>query len=289
MRTVDTNTTPVGRFNSGNPLAPARKMSSTRNGEVVSQRRSLVLREVLSGRGQVEELSEHLAVSQATVRRDLQFLSDTGRTSRTYGGAIAVPRRLELSLQQKEVQNQSEKEAIARRAASLVQDGDSLILDAGTTVGRLALELRTREGLSICTNGVSSILTLAESDGISLIVLGGQLRPISQALIGPLAEATLSRITADKAFLGADGLASEGICCPTAAHGSLKGLMVQRSRDVIVLADHTKLGNRPYHHWAPFNRPFTLITDGAAPSQYLDQVQAAGGTVLIADGEAVPP
>lgn len=287
MRSVDTGSVACDCLAVAPPES-ARSMSGTRNGGSVAQRRRLVLREVLAGRGQVEKLSEQLAVSQATIRRDLQYLSDTGQTSRIYGGAIAVPRRLELSLQQKEVQNQSEKEAIARLAASLVQEGDSLILDAGTTVGRLAVELRTRKGLTICTNGVSSILTLAESDGIALIALGGQLRPISQAFIGPLAEATLSRITADKAFLGADGLAGEGICCPTAAHGSLKGLMLERSSEVIVLADHTKLGNRPYHHWAPFSRPFTLITGSAAASHHLNQVRAAGGTVLIADGDPVP-
>lgn len=254
-----------------------------KSGQPVAVRREFILREVLAGRGQVSELSQQLDVSAATIRRDLQFLSDTGRTSRTYGGAIAGPRPLELSLHQKDVLKQAEKETIARLAASLVNDGDSLILDAGTSVGRLAVELRGREKLEVFTNGVSSILTLCESDGISLVALGGYLRPISQALIGPLAELTLSRITVDKAFLGIDGLGANGICCPTSAHGSLKSLMAARASEVFILADHSKLGYQPYHHWAPCNWPFTLITDAGARADQIDLVRAAGGTVLLAD------
>lgn len=259
-------------------------MSRPRNGgPPVSMRRELILREVMAGRGQVSELSQQLDVSAATIRRDLQFLSDTGRTSRTYGGAIAGPHRLELSLHQKDVLKQAEKGSIARLAASLVKDGESLILDGGSSVGRLAVELRRRESLEVFTNGVSSILTLCESDGISLVALGGHLRPIGQAFIGPLAELTLSRITVDKTFLGVDGLAADGICCPTSAHGSLKSLMAARASEVFILADHSKLGYRPYHHWAPCNWPFTLITDAGASADQLDLVRAAGGTVLLAD------
>lgn len=259
-------------------------MSRTRSRvRPVSARRGMVLREVIAGRGQVGELSRQLDVSAATIRRDLQFLSDTGRTSRTYGGAIAGAGRLELSLRQKDVLRQAEKESIARLAASLVKDGDNLILDAGTSVGKLAVELRSREELQVFTNGVSSLLTLCEAEGISLVALGGQLRPISQAFIGPLAELTLSRITVDKAFLGVDGLTPDGICCPTSAQGSLKSLMAARASEVFILADNSKLGRRPYHHWAPCNWPFTLITDTGASEDQLDWVRAAGGAVLLAD------
>lgn len=243
----------------------------------------MVLREVLAGNGHVSELSRRLGVSPATVRRDLQHLSRTGRATRTYGGAVGGPRPLELSLHQKDVRNQREKEAIARYAASLIADGDSVILDAGTTVGRLATQLRDRSDLTVFTNGVSSITTLSDSNGIALHVLGGQLRHISQAFIGPLAEIVLRHITADKAFLGVDGLSAEGISCPTSAHSSLKGMMAARASEVFVLADHTKLLTRPYHYWAPLDRAFTLITDSGAAAEDLAAVRDAGGTIVTAD------
>lgn len=259
-------------------------MTATRDRVLTApERRSSVLREVMAGRGTVQGLSDQFSVSHATIRRDLQFLSQTGQTSRTYGGAVPGPGALELSLRQKEFLRQREKESIARTAVARVADGETLILDAGTTVGRLAQELRNREKLTVCTNGVSSILSLAEADDVMVIALGGHLRHISQAFIGPLAEATLQHVSADKVFLGVDGLTEYGICCPTAAHGTLKTLMTARANEVYILADYSKLNKSPYHYWAPYTRPFTLITDWRAARDELEWVSSAGGEVLIAE------
>jgi DeoR family fructose operon transcriptional repressor len=110
-----------------------------------------------------------------------------GSATRTYGGAAPCARPIELTLAQKEQAGRDRKDAIAAHAASLVSAGDVLILDAGTTTGRLALHLRERAGLTVLTNGVNTLLTLREREGIELIALGGRLRHTSQAFLGPLA------------------------------------------------------------------------------------------------------
>jgi DeoR family fructose operon transcriptional repressor len=232
-------------------------------------RREVVLGEVLAGRGTVAELSRRLGISPATVRRDLRFLVAQGSATRTYGGAAPCARPIELTLAQKEQAGRDRKDAIAAHAASLVSAGDVLILDAGTTTGRLALHLRERAGLTVLTNGVNTLLTLREREGIELIALGGRLRHTSQAFLGPLAENTLRHVVADKVFLGADGIvAGRGISCPTLEQASLKALMAAQAREVYVLADHAKLGAAPFPYFAPLATPVTLITDAeAAPGQ----------------------
>ncbi|MBO0876230.1 MAG: DeoR/GlpR transcriptional regulator [Pseudonocardia sp.] len=232
-------------------------------------RREAILTELAEGRGTVAELSESLAVSAATVRRDLRLLADQGRATRTYGGAVSGPRLFERTLGQKEHSSIRQKDAIAEHAASLVEDGDVLVLDAGTTTGRLAHHLRDRAGLTVLTNGINTLVTLSQSENITLITLGGQLRHLSQALVGPLAEETLRHVVADKVFLGADGFLPErGLSCPTLEQASLKALMASRAREVYVLADHSKLGAAPFPFYAPLTGATTLVTDAeATPAQ----------------------
>ncbi|MGH3436202.1 MAG: DeoR/GlpR family DNA-binding transcription regulator [Sciscionella sp.] len=232
-------------------------------------RRELLLTEVLAGRGTVSELSERFDISPATVRRDLQLLAAQGRATRTYGGAVGRTHPAELTLEAKEHAWRGRKDAIAAYAASVVGERDVLVLDAGTTTGRLAHHLRGRDGLTVLTTGVNTLLTLHDCDGIELVVLGGRLRHTSQALLGPLTEAALRHVVADKVFLGVDGIAADrGISCPTLEQASLKSLMAAQAREVYVLADHSKLSQAPFPYFAPLTSPVTLITDAdAAPAR----------------------
>lgn len=237
----------------------ARRLTAT-------QRREVVLAEVRAGRGTVAELSERFDISPATARRDLQVLSRQGLATRTYGGAVGHTRPVELTLDQKERAWRGRKDAIARYAASTVSDGDVLVLDAGTTTGRLAHHLRERSALTVLTNGVNTLLTMHDCPGVDLIVLGGRLRHTSQAFVGPLAEDTLRHVMVDRVFIGADGIvADQGISCPTLEQTSLKTLMASRAREVYVLADHSKLGYAPFPYYAPLTVPVTVITDADAP------------------------
>lgn len=238
--------------------------------------------EILAGNGSVRVLSQRLGVSEATIRRDLAVLSKEGKTTRTYGGAVGAPRRLELSLHEKEALNQDQKEQIARWAARHIRDGDTLILDAGTTVGRLASQLSQFRDLRVITNGISSILALAGREGVELISLGGTLRHISQAFVGPLAEAVLQRLSADVAFLGADGLAPFGLCCPTANHAALKSLMATRASRVFLLADSSKIGRSTHQHWVPFQNDWTVITDSGIKAEQVRDIGSWGLRIEVA-------
>lgn len=232
----------------------------------IPQRRQLVLAEVMAGNGDVEELSQRLGVSPSTIRRDLQQLVDGGQVTRTYGGAVPGLGSVELSLKEKEATHAPEKEAIAAAASELVSDGETVILDAGTTTARLAVRLRERRNMTVITNGLNTILKLYESDDVELIVLGGSLRQITQSTVGSMAEANLRRLFADKAFLGADGLmATEGVSSPTMQQSFLKQLMLERAREAYVLADHSKLCRKAYAHVTRIERPYTLITDSRSP------------------------
>lgn len=251
-------------------------------------RREAILGELAEGRGTVAELSESLGVSAATVRRDLRLLADQGQATRTYGGAVSGPRPFERTLVEKEHSSIRQKDAIAAHAASLVADGDVLVLDAGTTTGRLAHHLRHRTGLTVLTNGINTLVTLSQSEHITLITLGGQLRHPSQALVGPLAEEALRHVVADKVFLGADGFLPErGLSCPTLEQASLKALMASRAREVYVLADHGKLGAAPFPFFAPLTAPTTLVTDAeATPAQIAAAERDPHVRVRVAQREA---
>lgn len=250
-----------------------------------SQRREQIKR-LTSAQGlvNVEQLAECFDVTPSTIRRDLSLLTERGELARTYGGAIATDQDREASLGQRAGMAPAQKEHIARLAATFVADGETVILDAGTTTGRLARRLHGRESLTVITNGLTPLAELADAEGVHVICLGGDLRHISQGFVGPLAEFGLARLTADRAFLGADGLdAALGICEASPVQTRLKELMMDHASHVYVLADSSKLGTRPFGAWAPLQRLWTLITDSDATEEQLAPFRALNGvTVLVA-------
>ncbi len=249
-------------------------------------RRRAILESVRAGRAEIVDLAAAFGVSTATVRRDLALLAERGEINRTYGGAVAGPRPIELRLGEKELAARTEKHSIAAAAASLVGSGDVLLLDAGTTTGQLALLLRDREGLTVITNGTNTLFTLAEADAVDVVVLGGHLRHTNQALIGPVAEEVLRHLYVDKAFLGADGVvAGRGICCASLEQATLKAVMASRARQVFVLADRTKLDRAPFAFWAPLSQPVTVITDAAASAAQVASVEQDPLITVVRTGQ----
>jgi DeoR/GlpR family transcriptional regulator of sugar metabolism len=241
-----------------------------------AKRRQAILGIVSGGDANVEALSRHFNVSESTIRRDLAELAVDGRILRTYGGA-ALPgdTRRESSPDERIHVRRAEKQAIARLAAAQVHDGDSLILDAGTTTGALARALAGRQNLHVVTSNISALDALTREAGIMLTLLGGNLRRLSMGTVGPLAELVLCRIAADRVFLGADGLAAgRGLCEATQEQAALKAKMMGQAKQVYVLADSTKLGYTGQQAWTPMERPWTLITDAGASAEQLAPFQA---------------
>ena len=223
----------------------------------------------------VDELAAVFSVSASTIRRDLDAMTRDGDIVRTYGGArtIGGPER---SLQERESIAIRQKAAIGRLASSFIDTGAVAVLDAGTTVGALARNLVYREGVTVVTNGLTTTTVLEHSTGIELIVVGGRLRHISSGFVGPFAERVMADVSADVAFLSADGVsASHGLCEETPEQASLKRVMVERARELYVLADASKLGVASSHWWTRIERPWSLVTDDGATDEQLAAFRAS--------------
>jgi DeoR family fructose operon transcriptional repressor len=219
------------------------------------ERRAKLLGEVRGGAGHIQELADRFRVSPSTIRRDLGMLARDGHVVRTYGGAV------ERSVREKTGLYAAEKDEVARAAAELVRDGEVVVLDAGTTTGRLATHLAHRE-LTVVTNGLTAIIALAESTTVELIVLGGRLRHPNEAIVGASVVEQLRHIGADRVFLGADGVSEErGLCSPSLEQAHLKYAMLHCARNAYVLVDHSKLGQEPFHYWTPLDRSHTVLTN----------------------------
>jgi DeoR/GlpR family transcriptional regulator of sugar metabolism len=240
---------------------------------------------LLAARGDVsvEQLAAELDVTPSTIRRDLTRLTSEGKVTRTYGGAVvAAAGSPESPLHQRAREARAQKDAIGSWAAAQVSDGETVMLDAGTTVGRAAHHLRGRAAITVITNGLTSIIELADADDIEVIVLGGALRHISHGLVGPVTDMNLARFSADRVFLGADGLTAErGICEASPVQTRTKELMAARAAQIYVLADSTKVGCAPFMAWAPLERPWTLVTDSLATDEQLAPFRARPGISVV--------
>ncbi|TDE88590.1 DeoR/GlpR transcriptional regulator [Occultella glacieicola] len=246
-----------------------------RRGEIVARASEM-------GLASVDDLAARFGVTASTIRRDLAQLSRSGQLARTYGGAIAPGEHVETSLLQREHESFDAKAAIAGWAAEQVRPGESILLDAGSTVALLARRLPALEGLAVTTASVPVISLLRTRPELALTCLGGRLRDLSAAFVGPLTELALERLTFDRLFLGTDGVGADGSLCEAEPDQTrLKELMARRSRRIYVLAHSAKLGHAPFHSWARIDEPWTLVTDDGADPEFLDAFRRTGRDVVI--------
>lgn len=253
----------------------------------VAKRRQAMLEAVLSGITSIDALCRHFGISEATARRDLGALSEQGLLVRTYGGAAASigQREPELTLEQRRLRQGDVKARLAARALECIEDGDTLLLDGGTTTAALAARLGERRGLHVITNNMAALAWLSQLPEGQTTVLGGDLRASSMTAYGPLAHAALSRLTVDKLFLSADGVTELGLCEASPEQAWLKEAMIARAAEVYVMADTTKLGRASQQHWTPFPRQWTLITN--ADDERLEIFVALGAIIMRPD--TAPP
>jgi DeoR/GlpR family transcriptional regulator of sugar metabolism len=244
----------------------------------------------IEGSISVDSLATRLGVTASTIRRDLARLTEDGAVTRTYGGAVVSANRSpEPPLHQRAHEAKAEKDAIGHWAAAQVRDGETVMLDAGTTVGRVAHHLRGHAGLTVITNGLTSLIELADAEEINVMVLGGTLRHISHGLVGPVTDMNLARFSADRVFLGADGLtADRGICEASPVQTRTKELMAAQGSAIYVLADSSKIGRAPFNAWAPLQGRWTLVTDSAADDEQLAPFRALGNVdVVVVSGSLI--
>lgn len=233
-------------------------------------------------RGQITitDLVRRFSISAVTARGDLDALTANGAVTRSHGGAV---RRQEINqdfpLRLKETLHRAEKARIGRAAAQLVQPNETIILDSGTTTVEVARALRELKlpSVTVITNALNIAMELSEAPGVSLIMIGGVLRPISCSFVGPQAEAMLRELHADRLFLAVDGIHPQhGPSTPDILEAQLNGVMMKVSREVTVVADFSKLGRRSMSRIGALESVHRLITDMRAPEEMVAAFQAKG-------------
>ena len=215
-----------------------------------------------SGVIRIEDLCRRLKVSPATVRRDLDQLEQGGAIRRVHGGAVSVERRLdEPVFADKTSLAAREKRRIAEAALTFVEPGDTVYLDGGSTVLELARRLRERTNLTVVTNSLYAAHELA-GRGPRLIIIGGELRRLSQTMVGPLTRPVLHELHLDKAFMGTIGFAlEEGLTTTDPSEAFTKKQVMGQARQVIVLADSSKAGKVSFASAGGWDQVHVLITD----------------------------
>lgn len=232
----------------------------------------------------VSVLSDLMGVSEVTIRRDLEALERRGLLERTHGGAVATQwMRTEPGYLEAVSSNTDEKRAIGRAAAAMVEPGDAVYLNGGTTTLEVFRHLRA-PGVKVVTNHVGIALEAADRE-VELLLVGGHYRAPSNSVVGPFATEALRRTHATKAFVGVEGLSiGSGLTTPAAAEAEIARLMIEQTQGtVIVVADHTKIGTVADFVVAPLERVNALVVDSGIGPELRDQLTEEGLQILIAD------
>jgi len=231
----------------------------------------------------VLDLAKRFETSQVTIRKDLEALHAHGLIHRTHGGALPAREGAleDPTLREKEKLHHREKLRIAEAAAAMVQEGQVLILDSGTTTTEIARAMRNFRNLTIVTNAVNIAAELSGT-AVEVILTGGTLRKNSFSLVGPIAEETLHRLHADVLFLGVDGFDVQyGLSTPNLLEAKVNRVMVEIAKRKVAVCDSSKFGRRSLSLIAPPAALDAVITDRAVPKSDLRALKKAGIEVTL--------
>lgn len=232
----------------------------------------------------VSDLARQFGTSAITIRRDLDVLAGRGLICRTHGGALSVQSASDSdhSLIERELQHPREKLRIAVAAAKLVKEGQSVLLDSGSTTTAIARQLRSFAQLTVITNAINIADELAGGT-VDVILTGGMLRKNSFSLIGPLAEESLTHLRADILFLGVEGIDTRfGLSTPNMLEAVLNRKMVLAAQQVVAVCDSSKFGCRSLSSIVPITAIHQVITDTEAPVKMLEELRRSGVRVITA-------
>jgi len=226
----------------------------------------------------VKEAALMFNVTEETIRRDLKDLENQGLVLRTHGGAVSADdAKSEFPLEIRQGINISGKNAIGRAAATLVKDGDTIMLDASTSSLFLAKNIKERKSLTVITNAEKIILELSSCDEITLISTGGILRRKSMSYVGKYAENLLKNYQADKVFFSCKGFSPDrGLMDSNEQESQIKRTMINRSQQVIFLCDKTKFHRIGCETVATIDYIHMIITDEAMPVSWINVLKTKG-------------
>jgi DeoR/GlpR family transcriptional regulator of sugar metabolism len=258
---------------------------------MLSAERNRRLRRRLFERGsiRVSEEAKSFGVSEETIRRDIKTMAAEGVADAVFGGAVLRPSTTLAALgippvdQRAQVQERS-KAASGAAAAALVEPGQSVIIDAGTTTLALARCLRRHRRLTIITNAIPVAQVCADIPESAVYVIGGRLVPGSLSMIGPQAQRDLSQVSADWAFLGAAAVDAErGFTSADPYEAEVKRALIAAARETVILADGAKFGSRRFATFASAGEVARLLTTADAPAEAVALLESAGTAVTLCD------
>lgn len=238
----------------------------------------------VDGQVSIAELRDRLGVSEVTIRDDLKYLEQRGVLARIRGGALASRSgAVEMSLEETSTTNHSEKMAIGAFAASMVENGQTIIIDVGSTTTELAKALSPELArVVVITNGLNIALLLESMPGISVIVTGGTLRPLQHSLVAPMGTLILDQLKADMAFLGCNGVdPARGFTNSNIAEAEIKQAMVRSAAKTVFLADHDKIGQVASAFVADTSSADLLITDDSSDGTVLSDLRSEGLAIEV--------
>lgn len=234
------------------------------------------------------ELSESLGVSEATIRRDLEEMERAGILERTHGGAILSQRmKVEPEYAVKALAHPEEKRSIGALAASLIEEGDIVFTNSGTTCAEIIRHIPGGMQVTVMTSNLGAALEVRER-GVELILLGGIVYPRSNSVGGRFAIEALQQVYANKTFVGVDGISPKhGFTVPSGSEAEIIRLMIERTQGlVIVVADHSKWGVVSNYEVARLDQVHTVVTDEGFDARASAELAARNVRVLVAGAGA---
>ncbi|MFD2101475.1 transcriptional repressor AgaR [Flagellimonas iocasae] len=249
----------------------------------VERRMAIITELEQSGKVNVSDLSKNYDVSEVTIRNDLGQLEKKNVLIRARGGAIKVdPVGIDYNISEKNKINIKAKKAIGLRAAGFVNEGDTIMVDSGTTVMELVKNLNERMDLTVITNALNIANQLVKNNNINVIIPGGFLRKKSFSLIGTPAEKSLRYYFCDKLFLGVDGLDIDyGLSTPNIEEAHFNSAMIEMSNQVFVLADSSKIFKRSLAFICDISKINVLVTDSGITKDQVAALENAGVEVVV--------
>ena len=246
-------------------------------------RRAKIIEELQEkGKVDVSDLSKECQVSKVTIRNDLIQLEQKGMLIRTRGGALRQESvSADFHLSEKRRRHYREKQLIGKKAAALIQNGEKIIFDSGTTTMEVARNLSGYSDLTILTNALNIAAALSGNRSCRVIMLGGLLRFKSLSLVGTQAEENLRHYSCDKLFLGVDGIDSQyGLTTPNFEEAHLNRIMIDVVKEVILVTDSSKFQRRSFAFISPIEKVHTIVTDKGIPEEEKTIIEDMGIRII---------
>jgi DeoR family transcriptional regulator of aga operon len=251
----------------------------------VSRRKKILEHIKESGEVMVTQLSREFNVSEVTIRNDLEHLERKNLLVRARGGAIHTENHVGIDqrITEKHKIHAAEKAAIGKLASSLINDGETIIIDSGTTTAEIVKHLDGIKHLNVITNALNIANLLAAHPAVNVIIPGGYLRQNAMSLVGPLAEKNLRNFFVDKVFLSTDGFdTKQGIFTPNIDEAHLNGIMIEIAKEVILLTDSSKFKRKSLAFICGLDKIKKVVTDNGIAIDDKKRLEEAGIEVLVA-------